>query len=137
MLFVKSVVYSSLAMPRVSKLNLPPIPMGEQSIGRRLAQLRKQRGYTQKELAERMGLIQSLISSYERDKLRLSAEMLVRFSIALKVSVDQILGTTSESHRNNEINLSLVRRLKKIESLPASKRKALLQTIDGFLKAEK
>jgi transcriptional regulator with XRE-family HTH domain len=123
-------------MPRVSKLKLPPIPMGEQSVGRRLAQLRKQRGYTQKELAKKMGLIQSLVSSYELNKLRLTAEMLMRFSIALGTGVDAILGTNGKSHHDADMNLSLVRRMKKIESLPASKRKALLQTIDGFLKAE-
>ena len=40
-------------------------------------------GYTQVELAERIGIIQALVSDYERDKLRLNAEMLVRFAQAL------------------------------------------------------
>ena len=137
MLFVKRAVYSRPVMPRVSKLKLPPLPMGEHSIGRRLAQLRKQRGYTQNELAQKMGLIQSLVSSYELDKLRLSAEMLVRFSVALDTGVDTILGINGKSRHDTEVSLSLVRRMKEIESLPVSKRKALLQTIDGFLKAEK
>jgi hypothetical protein len=69
--------------------------------------------------------------------LRLTAEMLVRFSVALGTGVDAILGINGKSHHDTQVSLSLVRRMKEIESLPASKRKALLQTIDGFLKAEK
>jgi predicted transcriptional regulator len=45
--------------------------------------LRKERGYTQAELAERMRIIQALISDYEGDKLRLHSEMVIRFAQAL------------------------------------------------------
>ncbi|MBA7554049.1 hypothetical protein ES705_46661 [subsurface metagenome] len=123
-------------MPRVSRLNLPPLDTGDQTIGERLTQIRKKRGYTQKELAQKMGLIQSLISAYECNKLRLNAEMLTRFCNSLKVSADEILGTKRTNHKEPTLSLRLVRRLKKIESLPLSKQKALLQTIDGFLKGQ-
>jgi transcriptional regulator with XRE-family HTH domain len=70
-------------MPRKSKLKLPALRLGEGSVGQRIARIRKERGYTQNELAERIGTIQALVSDYERDKLRLNAEMAVRFAIAL------------------------------------------------------
>lgn len=57
----------------------------EETTGQRIARIRKERGYTQNELAERIGTIQALVSDYERDKLRLNAEMAVRFAIALEV----------------------------------------------------
>ena len=60
-------------------------------IGQRLARIRKDRGFTQVELAEEIGIIQSLVSSYESGALRLSANMAVRFAAALEVSVDELL----------------------------------------------
>jgi len=44
------------------------------ALGRRLAQLRKQRGLSQEELARRVGAIQVVISDYENGKSRLFAE---------------------------------------------------------------
>ena len=72
-------------MPKKSKLELPPLSLGAETNGQRLARIRKARGLTQVELADKMGLIQALVSDYERDKLRLNAEMAVRFTLALGV----------------------------------------------------
>lgn len=122
-------------MPRVSRLNLPPLELTEESIGERIARLRKERGYTQSELAERIGIIQTLVSAYEREQLRLNAEMVVRFALALEVSTDELLGVESAKRSAGKPSLRLLRRLKKIETLPATQQKSLLQTIDMFLKA--
>lgn len=127
------------AMPRRSRLTLPPLNLGKESIGQRIARLRKERGYTQAELSEKIGIIQALISDYERDKLRLHAEMVVRFAQALEVSTDEILGLNgSRKNEDTKLSLKLLRRSKKIEELPPSQQKTLLKTIDTFLKgAEK
>lgn len=42
-------------MPRKSSLKLPALDLGEETVGERIARLRKERGYTQIELAERIG----------------------------------------------------------------------------------
>lgn len=52
---------------------------------------RKERGFTQKELAEKTDLTQTLASDYERGKLRLNAEMILRFATALEVSTADLL----------------------------------------------
>jgi transcriptional regulator with XRE-family HTH domain len=61
-----------------------------ESFGQRLARLRKERGFTQVEIAERVGIIQALVSDYELDKLRLNAEMIVRFATASEISTDAL-----------------------------------------------
>jgi transcriptional regulator with XRE-family HTH domain len=110
---------------------------GEDTLGRRLASIRKEQGYTQAELAERIGIIQALVSDYERDKLRLNAEMLVRFAQALNVSADEILGISADKRKAiNNPSLKILRRLNKIASLPPAKQKAFLQTIDALLKVQ-
>ncbi|MEK6374097.1 MAG: helix-turn-helix transcriptional regulator [Acidobacteriota bacterium] len=68
-------------MPRKSKLKMKPVRYGEdESLGERLTRIRKARGFTQQQLADQVGIIHVLVSDYERDKLRLSAEMAVRFA---------------------------------------------------------
>lgn len=123
-------------VPRKSKLKLPEIIYGEdESLGQRVARLRKARGYTQTELAERIGIIQALISDYERDKLRLSADMVIRFASALEVTTDELLGVR-ELRTNGKRNLSrkVVRRMEKIDTLGPHQQTVLLQTIDTFLR---
>ena len=116
------------------------IPLMAKSLngtGKRIAELRKQRGYTQKELAERMGIAWTLISDYERGKLRLHEAVLRQLAAALEVSVDEILGLRAGAQPVTRPSLRIIRRVSKIESLPSSKQKALLQIIDGFLQSQR
>jgi len=125
-------------MPRRSKLKLPPLDLGKETIGQRIARLRKERGYTQTELAEKTGIPQTLITDYERDKLRLHAEMVIRFAQALEVTTDELVGIKTSKEGGGKLSLKLLRRMKKIETLPQTQQKNLLMTIDTFLKgAEK
>jgi transcriptional regulator with XRE-family HTH domain len=124
-------------MPKKSKLKLKPVDMGKETLGERLARLRKERGLTQKQMAEQTGLIQELVSNYELDKLRLNAEMIVRFAEVLGVTTDELLrGKKSKKARPEEQpSIQLLRRMRQIESLPRYRQRALLTTIDGFLAA--
>jgi len=121
-------------MPRVSKLKLPPIHTDE-SIGERLTRIRKDRGYTQVELAEKIGIIQSLVSSYESGALKLSAEMAVRFAMALEVATDDLLMPDKKANGKNgkKPSRKILRRLEKIETLPRTQQTAVLKTIDNAL----
>src|ERR1700678_915994 len=78
-------------MPKKSKL--APTPAQKETLGLRLAQVRKEHGLTQVELAERTGLIQVVVSDYERGRLRLPADMALRFAEVLGVTVDELLRT--------------------------------------------
>ena len=122
-------------MPRVSRLKLPPVNIGPETIGQRLARIRKQKGYTQKALAQKIGLIQALISAYEREKIRLNADMLIRFSKALDVSADEILGLQRNGGQSTNVSLRMMQRVNKIESLPSAQQKTILRTIDLMLQA--
>lgn len=121
-------------MPRRPKIKMPPLNLAGESIGKRLATIRKARGFTQKELAERIGTIQALVSDYERDKLRLNAEMTIRFAQALEVSADEILSLKPAPDLEKKPSTRILRRLKKIEALPPKQQSVLLKTIDTFLR---
>jgi transcriptional regulator with XRE-family HTH domain len=123
-------------MPTKSKLKLKPVDMGDESLGQRLARLRRERGLTQKQIAERTGLIQELVSNYETDKLRLNADMILRFAEVFEVSADELLrGSKSSITAKKQPSIKLVRRMEQIEALPLYEQRALLTTIDKFLAA--
>jgi len=105
----------------------------DESIGERLARLRRERGITQAELAERLSLAQPNISDYERGILRLNADLILRLTEILKVSADEILGLREPTRRTGTGNRRIARRLEEIERLPRRDQEALLRTIDAFL----
>jgi len=124
-------------MPK-TRLKLPPLKsVTGESLGERLARLRKERGLTQSELAKRIGIIQGLVTNYETDRLRMHHEMVIRFAQALDVSSDELLGIKAKTNNDGPLSLKVVRRLTRIELLPIHQQRILFQTIDAFLKGAK
>ena len=121
-------------MPKVSRFRLSHVDFGGETLGERIARIRKERGYTQVELAARVGIIQSLVSAAEGDERKLSAEMAVRFAQALGVTMDELLGAGRRDKKAQKPNRKVLRRLEQIEALPRTQQTALLRTIDTFLK---
>jgi len=68
-----------------------PAGKAAETIGERLARLRRERGLTQVELGERLGVTQSHVSEWERGNLRLHGELIVEIARLLQVSADQLL----------------------------------------------
>ena len=120
-------------MPRVSRLKLPPLEPGGETLGERVARLRKERGYTQVELADKIGIIQTIVSAIETNVLKLSAEMAVRFALALGVSTDELLFAPRKKRAGRKPSRKVLRRLEQIEALPPTQQTTLLRTIDTFL----
>ena len=104
-----------------------------ETIGQRLARIRRERGLTQVELAERLGVAQPVVSDYERGELRLHGELIVKLSGILGVSAEELLGLKAAPSNGALKNRRLVRRLQAIERLPRRDQQALLRTIDRFL----
>ncbi|MGA9669742.1 MAG: helix-turn-helix transcriptional regulator [Terracidiphilus sp.] len=126
--------YTDFIMARTNTHSSPQAEASE-TVGQRLARLRKERGWTQVELAERLGIIQSLISDYERDRLRLNPAMVVRFATALEITTDELLQSKdAQTPLRRKPSLRVLRRLERIERLPLHQQNTLLKTIDGFLK---
>ncbi len=124
--------YTESVMPKASRLSPAPLPPSDETPGERLARIRRERGFTQRELGDKTGLIQTLVSDYERGKLRLNADVLLRFATALEVSTDELLqpGGPKTARKPSR---KVLRRLEQIEELPARQQMTLLRTIDTFL----
>ncbi len=106
----------------------------EGSIGARISQLRKDKGMTQKELAERLEVSQPVVSDYENDVIRLPADIVGEIAQILEVTSDELLGLKREARSSGSVkNRRLSRRLQAIDALPKRDQEALLRTIDAFI----
>jgi transcriptional regulator with XRE-family HTH domain len=107
---------------------------GTETIAQRLARLRRERGVTQQEMAERLGVSQPVVSDYERGELRLHGELIVTLARILGVSTDEILGYTPAPRTNGAVkNRRILRRLQQLDRLPTRDQQAVLRTLDAFL----
>lgn len=62
--------------------------------GQRVAHVRSFHGLSQADLAQKIGITRNRLAHYESGRIQLSAEMLARLAIELRVSADELLGLT-------------------------------------------
>ncbi len=104
------------------------------TLGQRIARLRRDKGMTQAELAQKLAVSQPVVSDYENDVIRLPADTVVRIAAILDASVDELLGLKAPRRDSNGLkNRRLYRRLQEIEKLPRRDQEALLRTIEAFI----
>ena len=64
-------------------------------LGRNIATVRKAMGLTQQQLAEQVGVSQSLLAYYENGRISVPLSVLTALAKALRSSVDELLGATA------------------------------------------
>jgi len=68
------------------------------SIGKIITDLRKKKGWSQDQLADKLGMNRANISNYERGVItNIPSDVLIRLSDVFNVSVDYLLGKTKDS----------------------------------------
>ncbi len=124
-------------MPQKPKRKLPPLRLGNRTLGQRIAEERKLKGLSQTELAEQIGITQKLITDYETGRTNMNAEMLARFSMALSISTDKLLGLNLTDRDDEEKTSSIryMRRIRELDKLPEMKRRMILRTVDDLIRA--
>jgi transcriptional regulator with XRE-family HTH domain len=106
-----------------------------ETLGARIARLRREKGLTQAELAQRLQVSQPAVSDYENDVIRLPADVVVQIAGILGASTDELLGMRMPAARSDHgiKNRRLYRRMQEIEKLPRRDQEALLRTIEAFI----
>lgn len=118
-------------MPRLRSSD----PRVDRKIGARLARIRETRSLSQSELSRRLGIAQPIVCSYEKGRVRLHGELILRLTRILDVTADQILGRREVPQHGAQGDPEILRRVNKMAALPRRDRDALLRTIDAFLTA--
>ncbi|MBX5455110.1 MAG: helix-turn-helix domain-containing protein [Acidobacteriia bacterium] len=91
--------------------------------GERIRQARLERGMTQEELAERVGVSRSAVAQWETDRAGQVGAHLTRIAQVLGVGAEYLLSGTQESARGDELAL-----LRLYRACSAEDRALLLQT---------
>ena len=109
--------------------------LAKETTGSRIARLRKDKGMTQSEIADALGVSQPVVSDYENDVIGLDGFRIVQLAQTLGVSTDEILGLGKAAKATSAgiANRRLYRQLQSIDKLPKRDQEALLRTIDAFL----
>ena len=102
------------------------------ALGSRLKQLRKQKRWTQKELAGKVDIRFQQLNKYESGLNIPPAEMLVKLADALGTSVDYLL-TGNPVEDSPLANSRLFQRFKMLEDMSPSDREAIITLIDAMI----
>lgn len=65
----------------------------------RIAELRDQRGWTQEELAQSIGITRAALSHYEKNRRKPDFEILTKLADKFEVTIDYLIGRTNQSNR--------------------------------------
>jgi transcriptional regulator with XRE-family HTH domain len=121
------------------RLVVPPARKRKQErgegFGPRLARLRQSRGLTQEELGGAVGLSNRMVAYYERGDAQPPGPVLAALASALKVSTDELLGLRPIKDGTSPKTARLLKRLRKVEQLPAADQRAVFKILDGLLAA--
>lgn len=105
-----------------------------EKFGKRIRQLRKEKGMSQEKLAEKSGLHNTYIGQIERGEKNASLESIQKLSEGLGVSVAEIFETFTESPRENPI-LNQIAEI--VSLLPEKSANHLLKSIQELLNIKK
>jgi len=101
-------------------------------LGARIAELRKARGLTQAQLAERLDVGQQHVASFEVGRRRVPVSQLSPLADALGVSIEELLGTQPKAKRRGPPP-KLERHLQRIAQLPKARQRFVLEVLDSVL----
>ena len=105
------------------------------SFGKKLAECRKAKDLSQKELAEIFNTSHTTIGKYERDEMVPSIEAAKKLAKILDTTVGYLLGEDEQANLFKD--QKMLQRLQDISNLPEREKECLLITVDHFIKAAK
>ncbi|WP_426161470.1 helix-turn-helix domain-containing protein [Pseudoduganella sp. R-34] len=104
------------------------------ALGQRMAQLRKERGWTQQELADKLGVAQQTLAHYEVARIRMPASVLPQLATLFATSIDELVGLAHQQRSGKRGPASqLERNIERISELPKSKQRFVNEMLETVL----
>ena len=97
-------------------------------LGKKLLELRKQKGLSREALAKRIGTSGAIIGKYEREERTPSEEIAKNIAQALEVSLDYLVGNTELM-----LDTTVIKKIQEIQQLPEDDRNHLFYLMDNVL----
>lgn len=102
--------------------------------GRRLATIRKARGFSQEELGKALGVTRRVVQYYENETPNPPGELLADLARVLEVSLYELLGTEEAKPTSTVDGRSLDGKFyRKWQQLQEDQKKAVMKVVDTFL----
>ena len=103
-------------------------------LGHRITELRKQKGWSQTELANKIGLSYPQMSRYEVKGTQPPADTLKKLADALGTTVDFLInGATDEKAKANLKDSDLLNQFKAVEAMPEKDKNVIKSLIDAYI----
>jgi len=103
------------------------------SLGENIKSVRKQKGWSQRELAGKVDFDPSYINRIETGKLNPSILTLERISNALECSLDRLVRGEAEAQEVHIRDKNLLERMRLLDTLEEDDRNAMTHMIDALL----
>jgi len=127
-------------MDRTLLLAMPKKVRPASEFGERLTALRKARGLTQVQLADKIDSTQRAVSRYETIADRAPAPVLAKLAQALGVSTDELLGVkrirAAASLADDPEARRLWRKFQQVMELPEKDRRAVIRLVNSLVTAK-
>jgi transcriptional regulator with XRE-family HTH domain len=116
----------------------PPMTQDEKlffkQLGARIAQLRKERGLTQVQLAQTLDLTQQMVASYEVGRRRVPVSLLPAIADALMISIEELIGRSpARAAAKRGPAPKLQQQIERIGQLPKAKQRFVMQMLETVL----
>lgn len=104
-------------------------------LGQRIAQLRHERGWTQQELADKLGVAQQTLAHYEVARIRVPASTLPLLSTLFATPIDTLVGHTPHATHTAKRGPAsqLQRSIERISELPKPKQRFVMEMLETVL----
>jgi transcriptional regulator with XRE-family HTH domain len=104
-------------------------------LGQRIAQLRHERGWTQQELADKLGVAQQTLAHYEVARIRVPASTLPLLATLFMTPVDTLVGHTQQAQRTGKRGPApkWQQQIEAIAQLPKAQQRFVSQVLDTVL----
>lgn len=99
------------------------------NLATRLVVLRKEKGLTQQEMADRIGLHVNQVRRYEADSAQPSLEALKKIAVALSVTIDSLAFGPEERGPDEELKLQF----EAVSHLPAEEKRIIKALLEGMI----
>ncbi len=105
------------------------------ALGQRIAQLRKERGWTQQELADKLGFAQQTLAHYEVARIRLPASTLPLLATLFMTPIDALVGHAQHTQHTGKRGPApkWQQQIEAIAQLPKAQQRFVSQMLDTVL----
>ena len=121
-------------MPYISDMAGRPPTKSAPAFGMQLAALRKARGWTQPQLADKLGITLAALTHYERKAENPTADFVAKVAKLFNVPSDDLLGVSIKPTRKPGPPSRMEQLTEQLSTLPRQKQKAVVEILEGYLK---